>query len=68
MLSSVRSLFEGQEWVCGNIVSFVKDTVILFYCRKNNIYLARFIPLFREHIGFDLNVEDMMIELVNDCE
>lgn len=36
--------------------------------RKNNVYLARFIPMFRKHIGLDLNVEDMMIELIRDNE
>ena len=35
-------------------------------CRKNEFYVARFIPLFREHIGLDLNVENMLIELLRD--
>ncbi|XP_065910466.1 inositol 1,4,5-trisphosphate-gated calcium channel ITPR1-like [Dysidea avara] len=33
---------------------------------KNEFYVARFIPLFREHIGLDLNVENMLIELLRD--
>lgn len=38
------------------------------YYRKNDIYLARFIPLFRTHIGLGLNVENMLTELMRDNE
>ena len=40
----------------------------MIHYRKNDIYLARFIPLFRRHIGLGLKVENMLTELMRDNE
>lgn len=37
-----------------------------FISRKNENYLARFIPFFETQIGFDLNAEDLLTEIVRD--
>lgn len=34
--------------------------------RKNENYLARFIPFFETQVGMDLNAENMLTELVRD--
>ena len=34
--------------------------------RKNENYLARFIPFFETQVGLDLNAEDMLTEMVRD--
>ena len=37
-----------------------------FIYRKNENYLARFIPFFETQVGLDLNAEDLLTELVRD--
>ena len=36
------------------------------FLRKNENYLARFIPFFETQVGLDLNAEDLLTEIVRD--
>ena len=68
MLSSVRSLFERKKRVNNIAVHASSHNSWVVHYRKNDIYLARFIPLFRKHIGLGINVENMLTELMRDNE
>ena len=42
------------------------NNVVNCFIRKNEIYLARFIPFFETQVGMDLNAEDLLTEIVRD--
>lgn len=60
-----------MSWKCifleiaGKLISiaYMYGEILL---RKNENYLARFIPFFETQIGLDLNAEDLLTEIVRD--
>ena len=76
ILTAFNGLLEGHAimlWKCtcmeiaGEPMSaHVLIEVSYFTCRKNENYLARFIPFFESQIGLDLNAEDLLTEIVRD--
>ena len=38
----------------------------LYLFRKNENYLAQFIPLYEAQVGKDLNAEDLLTEIIKD--